>query len=127
MFLSVLGKRLALSLIDDILVESEAVVAGSMKGVIGGHMCNRSIRAYKLLFEALGRFRMDTFLDTCSEEVINDYKHQITWMGQSCEQHHHIAVFGDLKVKFHQHLEEQCKANQDFKFGTLTLELCTFY
>ena len=60
-FLSVIGKRFAMSGLEDILVESGTIAGGSMKGVISGHMYNRSIRAHKLLFEALGRLQLEAF------------------------------------------------------------------
>ena len=52
-FLSVIGKRFAMSGLEDILVEGEVVAFGSLKGMLNGHMYNRSIHCNEVLFEAL--------------------------------------------------------------------------
>ena len=67
-FLSAIGKRFALSGLEDILVESEVVALGSMKGVLSGHCYNRSMRAHKQLFEALSRMQFSSFLDSLEEK-----------------------------------------------------------
>lgn len=67
-FLSAVGKRFECSGFEDILVESQTIAAGSMSGVISGHQYNRSIRAHKLLFEALGRLQVKEFIDSSPEE-----------------------------------------------------------
>lgn len=79
-FLSVIGKRFAMSGLEDILVESETVAAGSIRGVLNGHMYNRSIRSHKLLFEALGRLQLEAFInsDICTEEEVISWKSEVT-------------------------------------------------
>lgn len=52
-YLSCIGKIFADAGFQDIMIESNVVAAGSIDGVITGHHYNRSIRAHKLLMEAL--------------------------------------------------------------------------
>ncbi|KAL2102045.1 hypothetical protein ACEWY4_003806 [Coilia grayii] len=63
-YLSCIGKLYADAGLQDILIESELVAVGSIDGVISGHHYNRSIRAHKLLTEALQRLRWQAYLDT---------------------------------------------------------------
>lgn len=67
-FLAAMGKRFEKSGLEDLLVESEVVAVGSLKGVMNGHMYNRAMRAHKILFEALGILQWKEFLATCSDE-----------------------------------------------------------
>lgn len=61
-FLGVLGKRFGDAGMKDILIESQCIAAGSMKGVISGHSYNRSIRAHKLLAESLYDLVLEEFV-----------------------------------------------------------------
>lgn len=56
-FLAVIGKRFRDAGLEDILIESGVVAHNSVGGVISGHHYNRSIRAHKLMAEALQRLR----------------------------------------------------------------------
>ena len=40
------------------MIESEIVAPGSVKGVLSGKHYNRSIRAHKMVYEALERLRL---------------------------------------------------------------------
>ncbi len=67
-YLSCIGKMFADAGFQDIMIESEVVAAGSIDGVITGHHYNRSVRAHKLLMEALPRLRWQAYLDTLTQE-----------------------------------------------------------
>ena len=54
-FLAVLGKRFGEAGLQDLLVESGVVAAGSVQAVLDGRHYNRGIRAHKLVWEALSR------------------------------------------------------------------------
>ena len=43
------------------MIESEIVTHGSVKGVLSGKQYNRSVRAHKLIYEALQRMRLEAF------------------------------------------------------------------
>ena len=66
--MAVIGKRFQDSGFQDILVESEIVATGSLNGVMSGHHYNRSIRAHKLMFEALQRLRWKAFLNNINPD-----------------------------------------------------------
>jgi hypothetical protein len=61
-FLGVIGKRFKLSGLEDLLVEAQVVVVGSLNGVMSGSNYNRAIRAHKILFEALSVLQLQEFL-----------------------------------------------------------------
>ena len=60
-FLAVLGKRFGDAGLQDLLVESGIVAAGSVQAVLSGRHYNRGIRAHKILWEALSRLRWASF------------------------------------------------------------------
>ncbi|XP_041359488.1 uncharacterized protein LOC121375875 [Gigantopelta aegis] len=72
-YLGVLGKRFKEAGLQDILIEAEVVAQGSINGVITGHHYNRSIKAHKLMYEALERLRLKAFFDSISEEQVAEH------------------------------------------------------
>jgi len=67
-FLATIGKRFQDSGLEDILIESGVVAAGSINGVLSGHHYNRSMCTHKLMFEALHRTRWKAFCETLTTE-----------------------------------------------------------
>ena len=67
-YMATIGKRFQNSGLEDILIEAEVAAQGSISGVLSGHHYNRSVRAHKLMFEALNRFRWKAFVDSCSDD-----------------------------------------------------------
>ena len=57
-------------LFQDILIESELVAAGSIKGVMSGKHYNRSIRSHKIVFEALHRMLIDSYMELLSPDLV---------------------------------------------------------
>ena len=57
-----IGKRFRDGGLEDVLIESEVVASGSVNGVISGKHYNRSIRANKLLMEAMQQMRFEAYL-----------------------------------------------------------------
>ena len=66
--LACIKKRFQESGIEDIIIESELVAAGSLNGVLTGHHYNRGLRAHKILYEALQQMRWQSFLTTLDSE-----------------------------------------------------------
>lgn len=67
-FLSCVGKRFGDAGFQDILIEAEVIVDGSVEGVLKGHQYNRSIRGHKLMCEELQRLRRLVYLETLPTE-----------------------------------------------------------
>ena len=55
--LAVIGKTFGDAGLSDILIESEVIAPRSLPGVLDGKRYNRSVRAHKIVFEALLRLR----------------------------------------------------------------------
>ena len=56
------------SFTQDIMIESEIVAAGSLKGVLSGKHYNRCVRAHKVIYEAMERLRFQAFQKTLSTQ-----------------------------------------------------------
>ena len=65
-YLGTIGKRFQDSGLEDILIEADIVAPGSIEGILSGHHYNRSIRANKMMYEALVRLRWKAFLEASS-------------------------------------------------------------
>ncbi|XP_033106462.1 uncharacterized protein LOC117108533 [Anneissia japonica] len=72
-FLGVIGRRFKDAGLHDLLIEAEIIAPGSINGVLNGHHYNRSIRAHKLLFEALQRVRLIMFLESLPATEAHKY------------------------------------------------------
>lgn len=66
-FMGAIGKMFRLSGIEDVLVEAGVVADGSINGVISGHNYNRSLRAHKILYEAMSRLQIDCFVSSLDD------------------------------------------------------------
>ena len=62
-YLGTIGKRFQDSGFEEILIEACIVAPGYINGIHSGHHYNRSIRANKIMYEALGRLRWKAFLE----------------------------------------------------------------
>eukprot|EP00057_Strongylocentrotus_purpuratus_P015294 XP_011669768.1 PREDICTED: uncharacterized protein LOC105440883 [Strongylocentrotus purpuratus] len=67
-FLACIGKRFKDGGLQDIIIESGLIATGSVNGVLSGHHFNRSLRAHKLLCEAMERLRWLSFMKTLPDE-----------------------------------------------------------
>ena len=56
----------------DVLIESNIIGQGSIKGVMTGKHYNRSVHCHKIMSEALHRLRFQAFLDCLDDEDSND-------------------------------------------------------
>ena len=65
--MAVIGKRYGDAGLSDILIEAGVVAEGSLSGVISGHHYNRSIHAYKILYETMEELRFQEYLDSIDE------------------------------------------------------------
>ena len=67
-YLGTIGKRFQDSGLGDILIEAHIVAPGSIKGILSGHHYNISIRANKIMYEALVRLIWKAFLEASSAD-----------------------------------------------------------
>ena len=61
-FMAVIGRRFENSGLQELIVDSGVIAAGSVAGVLSGTFYNRSARCYKLLAEALCRLMWEDFI-----------------------------------------------------------------
>ncbi|XP_028391978.1 uncharacterized protein LOC114516648 isoform X2 [Dendronephthya gigantea] len=71
-FLSAIGNMFRDAGLQDILIESDVVGQGQIKGVLTGKHYNRSMHCHKVMSEALHRLRFQAFLDSLSSEDYNN-------------------------------------------------------
>lgn len=122
-FLGILGKRYRMSGLEDILVEAGVVAQGSMNGVLSGHMYNRSLRAHKLMFEALARLQLEDFIDNCAqpneasvsiEKLYDDYVNSKVLNSS--------AALYFFKA-FNEYKRERCSSSATYSFWNSYIEL----
>ena len=85
-YLGTIGKRFQDSGLGDILIEADIVAPGSIKGILSGHHYNRSIRANKMMYEALVRLRWKAFLEASSADECDsalDLAKELNEVGQT--------------------------------------------
>ena len=75
-FMGAIGKMYRLSGLEDILVEGGVVAQGSIAGVMGGHNYYRSLRAHKIMYEALSILLLQKFIDSL-DDLTKDAYYQI--------------------------------------------------
>lgn len=117
-YLAAIGKRFASSGLEDILVESGVIANGSLKGVLNGHMYNRSIRAHKLLFEALARLQVADFMSS-SDVSMRTRIDGITPLIKRSDK----ADLDDIVKQFTTHITTRCKENPTYCFWNSYLEM----
>ena len=80
------------------MIESEIVAPGSVKGVLSGKHYNRSIRAHKMVYEALERLRLQAFEKTLttSEKALVESINQI--MQDDSERDKFLEISASNKV-----------------------------
>lgn len=66
-FLGVIGKRFQDGRLRDVLIESNTVAEGSVNGVLSGKHYNRSLRAMKIVYEAIFRLTLAAFVDAAGD------------------------------------------------------------
>ena len=71
-YLGTIGKQFQDSGLEDILIEADIVTPGSIKGILSGHHY-RSIRANKIMYEALVRLRWKAFLEASRQTNVIMY------------------------------------------------------
>lgn len=121
-YLSTIGKRYEEFGLEDILVESGVIASGSMKGVLSEHMYNRSIRAHKLLYEALGRLQIADLLATLSEEEmmhVSDVQEEL-WLHYDTLA---VDLCADLLQKMAVYVDQRCKVDPTYKYWNSYLEM----
>jgi len=85
-FLAVIGKRHAESGLEDILIESKAFGPTTVDAIMRGKMYNRSIRAHKMVYEAMQRLLWKEFGDWClkNEDKVTFDEELVTVLAQEC-------------------------------------------
>ncbi|PIK44379.1 hypothetical protein BSL78_18773 [Apostichopus japonicus] len=74
-YLACIGKRYKDAGLSDILIESGVIALGSINGVMNGHHYNRSMRAHKLMHDALRNLQWEAYIESVPEQerlTIND-------------------------------------------------------
>ena len=112
------------------MIESDIVAAGSVNGVLSGKHYNRSIRAHKLMYEAMQRLRVKAFLKSLPE---NDARRSdfssvgVTLLGcvdgksfyEVCES----EVFNKFEEEFNQFVHEKRQQNPTFAFWSNYIDM----
>ena len=94
------GRKMDGSGIDHILIESNIISAGSVKGVLSGKNYNRATYSHKILFESLHRLLMEEFLKTQHEDVLCSVKNIVDTAGGDLKKSIETYVISSLANKY---------------------------
>lgn len=124
-FMSTVGKRFKNAGMVDILIEAEIIAEGSINGVVSGHHYNRSIRAHKLLYEALQRCRLDAFMDTLPEDKRNTYMSLARRMVGQCFDHYLDLSdeFQSMMTDYQRFVDANVAVNPTFSFWSSYIDM----
>ena len=124
-YLSAVGKRMEKSGFEDLLVEAEVIAAGSMKGVLSGHMYNRSIRAHKLMFEALGLLQLREFVECCDHDQLQQLEDAIHMLELRLSTGSSLSSDASSKFlsDFQTHITERCAESPLYQFWNSYLDM----
>lgn len=124
-YLSTIGKRFELSGLEDILVESELVAMGSLKGVLSGHNYNRSLRSHKILYEALSRLQLIDYLDSIDSDERDRLSrlHAATREEFTTSNTVDCEALVDFNDGFTDYITSQCDSSPTYKFWTSYLQM----
>lgn len=108
---------------EDILIESEVVAPGSMKSVSAGSMVNRSVRAHKLLYEALIRLQIQEFLQETQQS--NELESTILQTREQFSQNNSfdVAICADFAKQFNLYVAEKCAKSATYSLWNSYLEM----
>ncbi|XP_028411727.1 uncharacterized protein LOC114534480 [Dendronephthya gigantea] len=114
--------------LQDIMIESEVVAPGSLKGVLTGKHYNRSIRAHKIIFEAMERLRLQAFEKslTTTEKVLLESINRI--MEDDPERDNFLDISSgnnvtEAKMMYDLFVQKRCEENPLFSFWSHYIEM----
>ncbi len=112
------------------MIESDVVAVGSVNGVLTGKHYNRSIRAHKLIFEAMRKLQIQAFLESLSE---NDafrldfppfgYKLLESIEKKSFYETCHNNEFKKFQDEFQKFIDERCEQSPTFALWSNYIEM----
>jgi hypothetical protein len=115
-------------LLEDIMIESEIIASGCVKGILSGKHYNRAMRIHKLLYEAMERLCLEAFVKSLttekkakldSLEVILTEDPNLDAFLENCSSH------GVNKVKemYDKFVNERSEVNPLFAFWSKYIEM----
>lgn len=124
-FLGVIAKRYKLSGLDDIFIEAQLVAPGSLNGVMSGHNYNRSMRAHKIMFEALSILQLQGFLDTLTPEKQEHYSSLLTSTYESFLTSREVNMhpLKELQEEFTSYNRSQSESFPTYSFWSSYIEM----
>ena len=125
-YLAVIGKRFQDSGLQDVLIESEIVAAGKVNGVTSGHHYNRSMKAHKLMFEALHRLRWKNYLKTVDDERKREILRVALSLNSSSEDisnRLHDDDVHEIMADYQNYVAEKSKLNPTFSFWSSYIDI----
>ena len=111
----------------DILIESDVVGQGQIKGVMSGKHYNRSKHCHKVMSEALHGLRFQAFLDSVSDDesfsilsVVSDLPNNFP--SDSFQEKLTVKPFMEILDKYADFVVKECECNPTFLCGVHTLK-----
>lgn len=123
-WLIVLGQYLSGSGVAEMFVETDLYGENTVSAILRGTQYNRGVRAHKLLYEAIRRVQMDSFLrqygrvsDDVFTKITNFQKIISSDKGEARTYYDFLTESSvEIFTEFQNFLMEELEANQNFKF-----------
>ena len=77
-YLKVVGKKMAVTGLEDVLLEACLISCGSIKGMMSGKNYGRSVHCHKILLECLERLLFEQFLLSINENMVGSSQFKST-------------------------------------------------
>ncbi|KAJ8023132.1 hypothetical protein HOLleu_38227 [Holothuria leucospilota] len=127
-YLACIGKRFREAGLADILVESGIVAHGSLNSVMNGHHYNRSVRAHKVMYEALCKLQWQAYLDSLNESELSSATEIVKLLhcGYLCKNMNEplqSSAFNNLVASFKEFISKMVKENATFAFWASYVEM----
>ena len=124
-FMAVIGKRYGDAGLSDILVEAGVVVEGSLDGVISGHHYNRSIHAYKIVYETMEELRFQEYLESIDkakyEEIVSTLT-TITWDNRNNPEEFEENI-QEIQLEYEEWVKKRREENPTFEFFSSLIDI----
>lgn len=126
--LGVIGTRFGSAGLTDLLVASDLVAEGSLKGVISGKHYNRGMACYKIAVEALESLRFEAYINTLPKEKKNEILSQLkslnfTFPSPAFEEDARGPLVQSLIKKYDDFCADQCEQSKTFAFWSSFINL----
>ena len=119
--MAVIGKRYSDAGLSDILVKAGVVAEGSLDGVICGHHYNRSIHAYKIVYETM-ELRYQEYLESIDEAKYEKIVSTLTTINWDNPEEFEENI-QEIQLEYEEWVKKRREENPTFEFFSSPIDI----